>query len=198
MVIRHLDRRIRVLLAFSPSGELVEIESTGGSLPFSFALQDIVIVREMLNRRPINDDLNPDILWSPVNEELLLKPLKGRRLRANISGLVDADPVVMNFLNADQREDSHSAQVSTDFSRLFPGGILVQSVSTVSADTRSTCRISWAPSCELENTDSLCYSAEVRFIYRPEVGQRGDSVFVIPPRLEDFFIDVMRPDSLNS
>ena len=135
-MIRHLDRRIRVLLAFSPSGELVEIESTGGSLPFSFALQDIVIVREMLNRRPINDDLNPDILWSPVNEELLLKPLKGRRLRANISGSVDADPVVMNFLNADQREDSHSAQVSTDFSRRFPGGILVQSVNTVSPLTQ--------------------------------------------------------------
>ena len=195
MVIRHHDRRIRVLLAFTPSEDFVELDdSSGNALPFSFFLQDIIVVREMLNRRPINDDQSPDILWKKVSDELFQKPVQGKRLRASLSGSVESNDIDLDqLLTAEKPSDSHVPEESSRYSRSFSGGLLVESDSTVSAESLSQCRISWIPSCQLEGQDSVCYAADIRFSYRPEVGQQGGRTFVVPPTLNDFFVDVMIP-----
>lgn len=197
---RHVDRRVRVLLAFTPSEDMVEIEDASGNtntLPFSFSLQDIIIVREMLNRRPINDDQNPDILWKKVNNDLFMVPVEGKRLRASLSGSVESKTVELEklLLTDAAAAESHVLEESSRYSRTFPGGLLVKCDPAVLAESSSHCRISWVPSCELNDHKSVCYAADIRFSYRPEIGQQSGRAFVVPPRLEDFFVDVMGPKS---
>jgi hypothetical protein len=76
------DGRIRVLLAHSPV-DFMEVEGMG-VVPSTFLLKDIVVIRERLNARPFNLDVDPDSMWVQSPSDAFEGSYSGTRQRLGL------------------------------------------------------------------------------------------------------------------
>ena len=117
------DGRIRALIGMVP----VDIDMADPNAPPSMFLQDIVVVRERLNRRPLDipDDQEGerDIMWrnaNEINEEQKEKVYSGIRRRCGPDGSFIEEAIkettLKNIMNIDDEEDededSHNIEKS--------------------------------------------------------------------------------------
>jgi hypothetical protein len=172
-----------------------------GEIPNEYSLTDIIIVREKLNSRPLNDDNNPDYLWRKVSENIVDSLVIGEKYRCTAEGTVGVSPVDERTLVSPQdiTSSSNEHQVKADYSdydvytRLFPGAVFVEARKVITTGEPTTCRFTWVPTCALDNPDSLAYAAEITYTARSEVSERAGGYIVLPPLLEDFSVDLLHP-----
>lgn len=130
VIFRHEDGRIKVLLAYQPtySPSISTLTSSDSSSrqpsepEIVLTLTDYVIVRERLNRRPLNTEINPDTMWlkpNPpyINEyEQKVGKVSGKR-HSFVNGLEHSDDITETdfqqlSLRTIQKTRTHS---NTDF-----------------------------------------------------------------------------------
>ena len=216
VIFRHDDGRIRVLLAHAPV-DYIEIEQVG-SVPSAYALRDIVVVRERLNKRPLKTDTNPDIMWVPTHESAFTGAFAGQRQRFSARGVVESETVSFPSLplcevippevksalqsTADNNDnnDHHKIDHSDDgsktetelYKRVFAGGVLVEAPWIVAAGLEVRARVSWAP-CAGQSNAPIVYAADMAWLASTDVMQlpSGNSM-LIPPKLTDFYVDTLQ------
>ena len=214
VIFRHEDGRIRVLLAHAPV-DFVEIEQVG-TVPSAYALRDIVIVRERLNKRPLKTDTDPDIMWVPTSETTFTGAFAGERQRFSPRGVVESETVSFPSLpicevvppevkselqsNVPDNNDNHNMGHSNDgsktetelYKRVFAGGVLVEAPWIVASGLEVRARISWAP-CAGQSTAPVVYAADMAWLASTDVMQlpSGNSM-LIPPKLTDFYVDTLQ------
>ena len=224
-VFRHGDGRIRILLAYS-SIDFMEIEGMG-IVPSTFLLKDIVVVRERLNSRPYNLDVDPDAMWIKTPSSAFEGSYSGLRQRFTTSGTLQSDPVSFPFLplckvtdldvtelmNSNMEDnliiskapDSSLSEPSEDmYRRVLDGGILIEAPWIISAEVEVRARISWKPDAGVTATTSDIDSDR---LYAAEIGMFMSSAdaFAMPngsarlaaPRLTDFFVDEIVQSSMQ-
>ena len=224
-VFRHGDGRIRILLAYS-SIDFMEIEGMG-IVPSTFLLKDIVVVRERLNNRPYNLDVDPDAMWIKTPSSAFEGSYSGLRQRFTTSGTLKSDPISFPFLplckvtdldvtdlmNSNMEDnliiskapDPALSEESEDmYRRVLDGGILVEAPWIISAEVEVRARISWKPDAGVTGTTSNIDSDK---LYAAEIGMFMSSAdaFAMPngsarlaaPRLTDFFVDEIIQSSMQ-
>lgn len=181
VVVRHEERRVRVLLAYTPV-EFKEIPQVG-EIPVAFTLQDIVIVREKLNSRPLKEEHKEDILWCPVEGDVSSLAVTGQRRRCLVDGRVDSVELPQQLLQKPSQEGLYQ--------RVFPGGIVVEADEAVAVGALGRVRVTWMPSATVAVPP--VFAAEIAFSVKDEVGTtpRGEA-FIAPPLLADFFVDTLQ------
>lgn len=212
--IRHDNNRLRVLVAFEPYDW-----NDSENIPMSMVLRDIVITREGLNSKPINDDDNPHMLWTSVDKYRNIyisssstaggigsgnRLFHGDQYRNDLQGNTVSstlDPKVTlpicNCLPGVEVEDSssHDTPVTDSirsgvYSRIFPGGVKVEIPILVTAKDLFRVRTSWAI-YDLDMKDSrIVYACECAVTIMDSVTTMADGrTRVSPPALRDFFVE---------
>ena len=212
LIFRHDDGRIRVLLAHSPI-DFVEVQGVG-SVPSAYALRDIVIVRERLDKRPLKTDSNADIMWRPTADGTFAGPFTGSRQRFSTQGVVESEAVsfaslpacqvvsdeVKSALTGDKQQDDHKSSTGNSdseieggemYTRIFDGGIMIEAPWIIAAGLEVRARVSWVPCAGTSSAPTL-YAADVGLLAVAEVMQlpTGNSVLV-PPKLIDFYVETL-------
>eukprot|EP01041_Mallomonas_annulata_P003304 gene3304-6542_t len=211
-IFRHNDNRVRVLLALSPLN-WEEIDGLG-TIPDSMILQDIVISRESLNKRPLQIENNIHNLWSPIEnfDNIFNKKYNGKRYRNTANGQQDILDLNMNNLPKLSMDSSSSSNnnngiihvddesiIDTDiYTRIFPGGIKVECPKILTAGVETSIRITWAPlptsstsnlnAMSIEDTAEV-YAAEYKFTALDIIQDSNGKLRLSPPILKDFFVD---------
>jgi hypothetical protein len=202
-----------VLLAHSPI-DFVDLPEVG-SVPSAYALRDIVIVRERLEKRPLKADTNADIMWRPTVDGTFSGPFSGNRQRFSTQGVVESETVsfaslpacqvvsdeVKSELTGDIQQDDHKSSsgnsnsgsdVGEMFKRVFDGGIMVEAPWIIAAGLEVRARVSWVPCAGTSSAPTL-YAADVGLLAVAEVTKlpAGNSILV-PPKLVDFYVDTLK------
>lgn len=207
---RHEKNRLRVLVAFEPY-DWNEVDN----IPISMALRDVVITREGLDSKPINDDSKPHSLWTSVDKFQQIYSTKSTtstnsrqysrvQLRNDLQGntittAVESTAVLprCQCLPGVEVEDVslHDTPVTNSidsgiYSRIFPGGVKVEVPILVTAKDLFRVRTSWAP-YDTELKDSrIVYACECAVTIIDSVTVMADGrTRVSPPALRDFFVE---------
>lgn len=177
-----------------------------GEVPIAYALKDIVIVRERRDSRPLNTDISPDVLWTPVGDEMKRLSGQGTRRTCLLDGSVQADEVhrLLGTFSSHQPNDAtltsrNNSEEDDDeeepilFSRVFPGGILVECDAIIAASTPAQARVTWLPKTnELNSPNALVYAADIDFIPRDDLLQTSNgNLAVATPTLSRFSVDLL-------
>lgn len=216
LIVRHDDGRVRVLLAHSPI-DFVELEGVG-SVPSAYALKDIVIVRERLEKRPLKSDDNPDIMWQPTVDGIFSGSFAGNRQRFSAQGVVESEMVSFASLPAcqvlsdevkellvssstsDEQQNDHKSSSSSNnnsnnsgdiYKRVFDGGIMIEAPWIIAAGLEVRARVSWVP-CGGRSSKPVLYAADVGLLAVAEVTQLpAGNTILVPPELVDFYVETL-------
>ena len=207
IIFRHGDGRIRVLLAHSTI-DFMEIEGMG-VVPSTFFLKDIVVVRERMNVRPYDLDVNPDPMWIPTPSTAFEGSYQGQRQRFTTSGSVKSDPVSFPFLplcvvTTDEVSDMVNSNMEDNliihkepapafsdpsedmYRRVLKGGILVEAPWVISAEVEVRARVSWKPNAGVTpnegNEGQGAGAREGDKLYAAEIGiyMSAEDVIALP------------------
>lgn len=213
IVFRHGDGRVRVMLAHSTI-DFMEMDGLG-VVPSTFLLKDVVVVRERLNARPYDLDVNPDAMWVPTPETAFEGSYDGERQRFTTSGMLKSDPVSFPFLppckvTEDEVDELLSSNLEDNliihkppapafsepaddmFRKVLKGGLFIEAPWIISADVEVRARVTWKP----DESEKL-YAAEIGIFMSSAEGFAlpNGSARLAAPKLTDFFVDdVVRTD----
>ena len=164
IILRHDDGRIKVLLAYQPSYLPQNNFISSSSSPIiqsldpelALTLTDYLIVRERLNKRPLDLDINPDDMWkkpihTDINDyELKVGTVKGTR-HSFINGIEHVETIApiefdrlslkatqirtssdndnkdnFNHHTDNSDSDDDSDDYKSYFRRVLPGNIIIE------------------------------------------------------------------------
>eukprot|EP01038_Epipyxis_sp_PR26KG_P014593 gene14593-19594_t len=214
LCLRHEDGKIRALLFFVPT-DFVEVSKSGIEPYFqakSMILRDIVIVRERLNRRPLEIEGNFDDMWIARDSNILSQNMfSGKRFSISPQGkMIEKDiplaswaPLLIESNNNDNENESHTSvnenKRSNSFARLFPGGIVLESSLSYGMNSICNIRLTWAPNnIANNNNNTKVYRAEIAFKMNGDVLSVDNRIFAKPPILTDYFVDELQMTQNNS
>ena len=204
----HNSSRVRILLAYAPS-DWIEVDGLRDPVPSSMSLSDIVIARECRDERPLAnyDAIHP--LWTTVStlEDLGIfsQEYSGHRFRSLANGETDQIPLPRGLLPLYPKtsasrviaigDDDSNESDNMIYSRVFPGGVKVETVKQFDAGDEVLVRLSWAPDVTTApaadcNGSRLIFAAQYSFSALDKVIEiDGQPARLAPPMLLDFFVD---------